>query len=77
MDDNQTEIEVTQAIQKAIKNRTVITIAHRLSTIKNSNVIFVMDAGKVIAQGSYIELIDQCDVFKNLVHIEAKSKRTI
>lgn len=69
--DNQTEREVTQAIQKASKNRTVITIAHRLSTIKNSDMIYVMEHGKIIANGSYSDLIGSCALFKNLVKIEA------
>ena len=67
--DNQTEKEVTQAIARASQNRTIITIAHRLSTIRHSDVIFVLDQGKLIASGSYDELLTQCELFQQLVKI--------
>lgn len=69
--DNQTEKEVTQSIQKAARNRTVITIAHRLSTVKNSDVIFVMEEGGIIASGSYNELINDCELFRDLIQVES------
>ena len=42
-----------------MKGRTVFVIAHRLSTVKNSNVIIVLDHGRIIEQGSHEELIDK------------------
>lgn len=42
-----------------MKGRTVFVIAHRLSTVKNSNVIIVLDHGRIIEKGSHEELIDK------------------
>lgn len=68
--DNETEKEVTRAIQKASEDRTTITIAHRLSTVKSSDVIYVIDQGRITAFGSYEELIGTCDLFSRLVRID-------
>ncbi len=61
-----------QYIQKAIANifskKTVIAVAHRLSTIKNSDLILVLEAGKVIEQGKHNELITLGGKYANLVH---------
>ncbi|MDF2940844.1 MAG: transporter ATP-binding protein [Gammaproteobacteria bacterium] len=64
--DTYTEKEVHQAIEKASINRTIITIAHRLSTIKHSDVIYILDQGKIISFGSYDELAKDCERFQLL-----------
>jgi len=42
-----------------MKNRTVFVIAHRLSTVQNSNVIMVLEKGRIIERGSHEELIEK------------------
>ena len=44
---------------------TIIIIAHRLSTILNSNKIYVIDSGNVIADGKHEELLEKSSVYKN------------
>ena len=46
--------------------RTVFVIAHRLSTIKNSDVIIVLDHGKIIERGNHDELINQKGTYYQL-----------
>lgn len=55
--DTKTEIQIQEAMEKLIKNRTTLMIAHRLSTIKNADNILVIDGGKIVEQGKHKDLI--------------------
>ena len=55
--DTRTESIVQAGMDKLMENRTVFVIAHRLSTIQNSNVIMVLDQGRIIERGDHDELI--------------------
>jgi len=55
--DAETEMLVQQAIEKAIKGRTVFVIAHRLSTIKNADWIIVLENGEIKEQGKLKDLL--------------------
>ncbi|GIT07344.1 MAG: hypothetical protein CM1200mP30_09740 [Pseudomonadota bacterium] len=49
--DSESEIEVQQAIEHLMENRTTLVIAHRLSTIRNADRICVMENGQIVEQG--------------------------
>ena len=51
--------------QLLTKDRTTLVIAHRLSTIMNSKKIYVVDEGKIIAQGTHQELLQKSETYKN------------
>ena len=55
--DKESEIEVQKSIYELQKNRTSISVAHRLSTIEGSDVIFVLEAGRIVEQGTHNELL--------------------
>ena len=55
--DTRTEQIVQRGMDALMKGRTVFVIAHRLSTVKNSNVILVLDHGRVIERGTHEELL--------------------
>ena len=57
--DTRTEAIVSAGMDKLMHGRTVFVIAHRLSTVRNSDLIMVLDHGKVIEKGSHEELIAQ------------------
>jgi ABC-type bacteriocin/lantibiotic exporter with double-glycine peptidase domain len=56
--DNQTEQLVMDAINSIRKNITIIMIAHRLNTVKNCDIIFKLDKGQVVSQGTFNNLIN-------------------
>ena len=56
--DNQTEKVVMDSINNLSKNITIILIAHRLNTVKNCDIIFKLENGKLIDQGTFEEIID-------------------
>ena len=55
--DIKTEREIQAALLEVAKNRTTLVIAHRLSTIVNADEILVLDAGRIIEQGTHNELV--------------------
>lgn len=55
--DTRTEKLVQEGMDKLMKGRTVFVIAHRLSTVKNSDVIMVLDKGRIIERGNHEKLI--------------------
>jgi subfamily B ATP-binding cassette protein MsbA len=63
--DAETESKIQEAINFLTKNRTTIVIAHRLSTILNSDKIYVIDSGKVAAEGTHEELLINSTVYKS------------
>jgi subfamily B ATP-binding cassette protein MsbA len=63
--DAETESKIQSALKILTENKTTIVIAHRLSTILNSNNIYVIDSGKVIASGKHDELMKNSSVYKN------------
>jgi subfamily B ATP-binding cassette protein MsbA len=63
--DSETESKIQDALNILTKNKTTIVIAHRLSTILNSNNIYVIDKGKIIANGSHKTLIAKSELYKN------------
>ena len=63
--DAETESKIQNALKILTENKTTIVIAHRLSTILNSNNIYVLETGKIIASGKHDELINKSEIYKN------------
>lgn len=57
--DTRTEAIVQRGMDALMKGRTVFVIAHRLSTVKNSDVIMVLEKGRIIERGSHDKLIEE------------------
>ncbi len=64
--DTRTEAIVQRGMDKLMEGRTVFVIAHRLSTVMNSDVIMVLDKGRIIERGSHDDLIAQKGMYYQL-----------
>jgi len=65
--DHISERRVRAAIDHARHSHTVIMVAHRLTTLNESDCIFVFDAGRVVEQGTFDDLVESNGVFAELV----------
>ncbi len=70
--DSETEEKIQKALEKLVSNKTTIVIAHRLSTILNSNIIYVLDKGKVIDQGKHNDLLKHSEIYQNFYNRQIK-----
>jgi ATP-binding cassette subfamily B multidrug efflux pump len=64
--DTVTELKIQEALQRLMKGRTNLVIAHRLNTIRNANLIFVLDQGRTVEQGTHEELLEKQGHYYNL-----------
>ena len=55
-----------EAVDRIRANKTIILIAHRLSTVKTCDTIFLMEHGRVVAQGTYDELVAENETFRKM-----------
>lgn len=62
--DNQTERQFVEALERLQGSHTLIVIAHRLSTVRDCDLLFMLDGGRLVAQGSYEELIHKSEDFR-------------
>ena len=72
--DAETENKIQDAINFLTKDRTTIVIAHRLSTILNSDKIYVIDAGKVVGEGTHDQLLANSTLYKNFYEKQIRKK---
>ena len=66
--DNATERSVMAAIDELSRDLTVILIAHRLTTVRRCDVIVELAGGRVVAQGTYDQLLDSSPSFRQMAH---------
>jgi subfamily B ATP-binding cassette protein MsbA len=68
--DAQSEAVVQNALERLSEGRTTLVIAHRLSTVRNADKIIVMEAGRVVEQGSHDALIARGGVYADLYRLQ-------
>ena len=68
--DNNSQEYIKKAIDNLVKDHTVVIIAHRLSTIIDSDIIYVVNDGKIVASGKHNELLSSNKIYRNLYENE-------
>ncbi len=71
--DTENEVEMQKAVSRLVQGRTVIMIAHRLKTVVKADNILVLDAGKVVEQGTHAELIQKDGLYAKLWNLQTKT----
>lgn len=69
--DNNSQAFIKKTIDNLVSDHTVIIVAHRLSTIIDADIIYLVDDGKVVAQGTHDELIKTNLIYQNLYNSES------
>jgi len=64
--DTESEAYIQKAMEELSQNRTTIIIAHRLSTVRNADLLYVINEGKIVEQGTHNELMDRNNYYYNL-----------
>ena len=57
---------VRKALSENIKDSAVIIVAQRISTVINADLIIVLDGGEMVGKGTHKELMDSCDVYRDI-----------
>ncbi len=68
--DTESEQKVQEALERLMAGRTTLMIAHRLSTVRNADKIYVIDAGKVVEEGTHADLTTKGGLYARLARAQ-------
>ena len=70
--DAETESRLQRATEELLRDRTSLVIAHRLSTVRNADRILVMHHGRLVEEGTHVELMAEDRLYRRLVEIQMR-----
>lgn len=70
--DTETEVEIRQAMQDLMKNRSTFIIAHRIPSIMMADLILVMEEGRIVQHGRHAQLINQPGIYRQIFEIQTR-----
>jgi subfamily B ATP-binding cassette protein MsbA len=68
--DADSEVSIRDAIEEAGRDRTMLIIAHRMASVINADRIVVLDAGRIVDQGTHMDLLKRCDLYGRLTQTQ-------
>ncbi len=75
--DPENEMLIQNSIARLIKGKTLIVIAHRLSTVSNADRIVVVNDGRIESTGTHGELLEKCELYKNMWNAHISSQDSV
>jgi ATP-binding cassette subfamily B protein len=75
--DVQTELQIQQALDRLMKGRTSFVIAQRISTVVNADKILVLEKGRIVAEGTHAELIENSPVYAEIYRSQLVEDPTV
>lgn len=70
--DFKTDAALRHALKEEVKNSAVLIIAQRISTILHADQIIVLNDGKIVGKGRHEELLESCEVYRDIVRSQMK-----
>jgi ATP-binding cassette, subfamily B, bacterial MsbA len=75
--DPESERLVQDAIERLMQDRTALVIAHRLATVRNADQILVLEAGRVVEQGTHAALIERSGLYRRLYDLQFRDPEPV
>ena len=75
--DSKSEKAIQAELKQIARNRTTLTIAHRLSTIVDSDVILVLERGRIVERGTHVALLGSGGVYARMWRLQQDEERTV
>ncbi len=74
--DTQTELQIQRALANLMQGRTTFVIAHRLSTVHRADLILVMDEGRIVEQGTHVELLQRGGLYREIYELQLSDQES-
>ena len=65
--DTATDAKIRQAFREELRDTTKIIIAQRAASVLDADLIVVMDGGRIVDQGTHAELLERCEIYRDVV----------
>ncbi|HVX30138.1 MAG TPA: ABC transporter ATP-binding protein, partial [Nitrolancea sp.] len=75
--DTETEYEIQQALQSAMRGRTTLVIAHRLLSLKNADEILVLEEGRIVERGTHQSLLEREGAYARIYDLQLKDQEEL
>jgi ATP-binding cassette subfamily B protein len=75
--DSKSEKQILEALKSLARNHTTLVIAHRLSTVIDAQRILVMDAGKIVEQGTHQQLLELGDLYASMWKLQQQEQQKL